>query len=219
MTNCFGIKSYADGGHYVGEWKDGNSEGQGTYTDADGTKYVGEWKNGNYNGQGTLTYADGDKYFGKWMGGQKHGQGVFTYHNGMVKEGIWAKGKFLYAEKPSVTSAITSKKPLIKPVPKVVSSGLPTCSGSSRYWSNCVGNRTYSTGNIYVGEFRTGKLHGQGTMIYTDGEKYVGEYRNDQRHGLGTITYTDGTEKGGIWDNGWLKTANKTSPTVIAAKP
>ena len=34
----------------------------GTYTYADGRKYVGEFKEGKYNGQGTLTNANGNKY-------------------------------------------------------------------------------------------------------------------------------------------------------------
>ena len=31
---------------YVGEWKDGNYHGQGTFTSPVGDKYVGEFKNG-----------------------------------------------------------------------------------------------------------------------------------------------------------------------------
>tara|TARA_E500000178_G_scaffold345441_1_gene395300 strand:- start:8977 stop:9177 length:201 start_codon:yes stop_codon:yes gene_type:complete len=30
----------------------------GTYTFADGSKYVGEFKDGNFHGQGTFTYAN-----------------------------------------------------------------------------------------------------------------------------------------------------------------
>mmetsp|Transcript_18526 Transcript_18526/g.35687 ORF Transcript_18526/g.35687 Transcript_18526/m.35687 type:complete len:202 (-) Transcript_18526:282-887(-) len=35
---------YSDGDKYIGEWKDGQKSGHGTYTWADGRKYVGEWK-------------------------------------------------------------------------------------------------------------------------------------------------------------------------------
>ena len=31
----------------------------------DGKKYVGSWKNGKMNGQGTLTSPDGSKYIGE----------------------------------------------------------------------------------------------------------------------------------------------------------
>ena len=37
--------------------------GKGTYTLANGSKYVGEWKDGKQNGQGTFTWAkSGNKY-------------------------------------------------------------------------------------------------------------------------------------------------------------
>ena len=42
---------------YVGEWKDGKMNGNGTYTHAKGDKYVGEWKDGKMNGNGTYTHA------------------------------------------------------------------------------------------------------------------------------------------------------------------
>ena len=41
---------------YVGEFKDGKRNGQGTFISADGkNKYVGEWKNDKIYGQGTWT--------------------------------------------------------------------------------------------------------------------------------------------------------------------
>ena len=39
-----GMLKFADGGSYVGEFKDGKYNGQGTYTFANGSKYVGEYK-------------------------------------------------------------------------------------------------------------------------------------------------------------------------------
>jgi hypothetical protein len=57
-TACFGTERIA--GHtYIGEFKGGKPNGQGTYTYANGSKYVGEYKDGKRNGQGTYTYADG----------------------------------------------------------------------------------------------------------------------------------------------------------------
>ena len=52
--------------------KKGNTTGQGTLTFMlDGIKYVGEWKDGEYNGQGTLTYADGEQWKGEWQEDQR----------------------------------------------------------------------------------------------------------------------------------------------------
>ncbi|CAM8623317.1 Caspase domain containing protein [Oxalobacteraceae bacterium] len=77
MTNGQGTYTYANGGRYVGEFKDFMKHGQGTFTTADGSKYVGEYKNGKPHGQGTATFADG----------------------GPAMEGIWSDGKFVRAEK------------------------------------------------------------------------------------------------------------------------
>jgi len=37
-----------NGSKYVGEFKDGEYHGQGTYTEADGSKVTGEFKDGNF---------------------------------------------------------------------------------------------------------------------------------------------------------------------------
>ena len=51
---------YADGSQYVGEWKDGKRNGQGTQINANGNKYIGEFNNNDANGQGTYIDTNGD---------------------------------------------------------------------------------------------------------------------------------------------------------------
>ena len=87
--------TYADGGKYVGELKDDNRNGQGTFTYADGGKYVGEWKDGNLDGQGTLTSASGSKYVGELKDGKRNGQGTYTSKDRTIREGIWEDDEFL----------------------------------------------------------------------------------------------------------------------------
>ena len=48
----------------------------------DGRTYEGEWKNGNPNGQGTFTYPKLGKYVGEHKDGFPHGKGTFTWSNG-----------------------------------------------------------------------------------------------------------------------------------------
>jgi len=55
---------------YVGEYKDGKRNGQGTITWSDGKNYVGEFKDGKFNGHGKLTWSDGKKYVGEWKNGR-----------------------------------------------------------------------------------------------------------------------------------------------------
>ena len=42
----------------------------GTFTSADGGKYVGSFRNDNIDGEGTYTSADGVKYTGKFENGE-----------------------------------------------------------------------------------------------------------------------------------------------------
>ena len=103
---------------------------------------------------------------------------------------------------------------------------LPNCKGSysSVTWTNCFGTETNTSGEKYDGEFRDGKLtgegtytwangnkyvgelnasklNGQGTYTWANGEKYVGEFREDERSGLGTFSWPNGQISKGIWEN------------------
>ena len=97
-------KKYTDGRlyQYVGAWKDGARNGQGTFTWADGRKYVGAWKDGQRNGQGTFTWANGkfagDSYVGEWKNNIINGQGTYTWSNGDKYVGEWKYAEILDKE-------------------------------------------------------------------------------------------------------------------------
>jgi hypothetical protein len=92
-SNCFG--TVESGGHkYVGEFKDGKPNRQGTVTYSDGRKYVGEYKYGKKNGQGAVTYPAGSKYVGEFKNDKISGQGASTYANGNKYVGEWRDDKF-----------------------------------------------------------------------------------------------------------------------------
>ena len=70
--------------------------------------------------------------------------------------------------------------------------------------SNGQGTFSYHNGDIYVGEHKDGKKHGQGTYVfngpknmftrsyvYTPGDKYVGEFKNDKKDGYGTYVWIE----------------------------
>jgi len=91
-----GSLTHPDGRKYVGEWKDGRKNGQGTETETwsvDGDKYEGEFKDGKRHGQGTYTSSYVGKYEGEYKEGEFHGQGKRTYLNGEKYEGEWKNGK------------------------------------------------------------------------------------------------------------------------------
>jgi hypothetical protein len=83
-----------DGSVYVGEVRDGQGHGQGTYTWSKGDVHVGEYRNGQKNGQGTLTFADGDVYIGEFRDDQFNGQGTYTYTYANETEGGVYVGEF-----------------------------------------------------------------------------------------------------------------------------
>ena len=69
---------------YVGEYKDGKRNGQGTITWSDGKNYVGEFKDGKFNGHGKLTWSDGKKYVGEYKDGKKWNGTVYD-KNGNIQ--------------------------------------------------------------------------------------------------------------------------------------
>ena len=53
----------------------------------------------------------------------------------------------------------------------------------------------------YVGEFKDGRFHGQGTWTGSAGEKYVGEWQDGTAHGRGTLTWPSGLKYVGEFED------------------
>ena len=134
---CFGVYEYSNGAKYVGQFKDGLRNGQGTLTHASGAKYVGQFKDGSFNGQGTYTFANGDKYVGQFKDNKYDGFGTFTFANGdkyvgqykddkydgfgtfynangsIFQQGLWSNNNFVQAQTPpTVTPPVIPKPPV-----------------------------------------------------------------------------------------------------------
>jgi hypothetical protein len=113
-----------------------------------------------------------------------------------------------------------------------VQSSLPECKGndkniskySKRYfkktrkWTNChgtfIGNKD---GVKYVGEWKDGVQHGQGTITWASGKfagvKYVGGWKDGEEHGQGTWTHPSGEKYVGEWKDG---TSHGQGTTTLA---
>ena len=88
-------------------------------------------------------------------------------------------------------------------------SKLPLCQGDQRIrWNDCFGadalphDQANTRDYEYVGEFKNGNWHGQGTVSFPEGAKYIGEFDDGVFSGIGTITYSNGNEYAGDWNNG-----------------
>jgi MORN repeat len=89
-NNCYGERKNEFGDNYIGNWKDNEYYGQGTYIFSGGGKYVGKWKDGKYHGQGILTFYDGGKYVGAFKNDGFNGYGTYYNSDGTIfQQGIW----------------------------------------------------------------------------------------------------------------------------------
>jgi hypothetical protein len=177
-------------------------------------KYVGEFKDGRLNGQGTETLLNGDKYDGEFRDGKRNGRGTYTFANGsVISQGIWADGNFV-----GLSPNQQSNLPACQGSDAVMWTnncfGTYTYANGNKYvgefkdgkrngqGTNFLLADNQWKGDKYVGGFKDGKFHGQGTYFHLaenehKGNKYVGEYRDDKRTGQGTYFHlADNPRKG-----------------------
>ena len=70
-----GIQVNKYGDIIEGYWKDGKLHGRGGYIWDDGC-YIGEYKEGKWDGEGTRYWAEGDRYEGGFKDDKRYGQGT-----------------------------------------------------------------------------------------------------------------------------------------------
>ena len=88
----YGTFVWTNGDKYYGEWQNGKSHGNGTKVWKNGRKYLGKFKDDKLHGEGTLFYPDGKKYEGEFVNGKRHGKGTFTYSDGSAYIGNFSSG-------------------------------------------------------------------------------------------------------------------------------
>ena len=79
-------------GKYVGQINPntGNLEGKGVYMWNNGTKYIGNWKDGNMNGEGILIDSNNNLVFqGNYYRNKRYGKGLFV-----IKDNEYYEGEF-----------------------------------------------------------------------------------------------------------------------------
>ena len=218
-TNCFGTQMWENGDKYVGEFKNGKQDGQGTltfssgstyvgefkvgkrhgqavYTHFNGTKYVGEYRDDKQNGKGTATYSDGSTYVGGFKNSKRNGKGTWTYANGNkylgeAKNGLkHGQGTFIWSNRAKYIGEWKDD------------------------YQNGQGTFTWPDGSKYVGEWRGGPRHGRGIMNWPDGSKYVGDYREDKMAGQGILTLSNGQVQEGVFKNNIFQYAQKTPYSI-----
>ena len=190
-----------EGEKYEGEFKDGYRHGQGTYTWSDGDKYVGEFKDDKPNGQGTYTWSDGRKYEGEFEDGIKHGQGTYTLPNGSKFVGQWRENKSLNGKEYDKKGNIIGKYVngvKIIEEPVVVVEKKPMVVVEKK---PMVVVEKRKTGVLFRRwESRQWRWFRNGNK--KKDRKYVGDIRNGGPNGQGTLIFPDGDKYVGKFKDG-----------------
>eukprot|EP01050_Picozoa_sp_SAG11_P008723 SAG11_NODE_782_length_7192_cov_4.178063_3_plen_169_part_00 len=64
------------------------------------------------------------------------------------------------------------------------------------------GKYCYRNGDVYNGQWRKGKRHGNGTLWLHSGERYEGTFKADRYDGVGCFFFTNGSVCKGSWKAG-----------------
>ncbi len=109
---CFGSLKSSSGSHYTGQWMFGKPAGLGIAYSDNGI-YVGQWRDNQRDGQGTFIFSNGVRYVGGYRDNKRAGEGVEYARDGTVKSsGIWEDGKLV-----SLITLDTSRHPFNAPLP------------------------------------------------------------------------------------------------------
>lgn len=171
----WGIYKWSNGNVYVGDFKGGFLDGEGTMYSAENHQYikgirkegqliktleVGQYTDDDLKDKdGTITYPNGDVYVGRMRYGIPYSYGTYTWANGDKYVGDWNEGK-----------------------------------------RHGKGNFTWANGEKYSGTFQQNDMTGKGVKMWPNGERYEGEFLGGMRDGKGTMYYKNHKYKIGIWE-------------------
>ncbi len=199
--------TYENDDKYVGEWKDGMENGQGTLKYADGIVYIGGFENNEQSGHGTLTFTSGAIYEGEFRQGKFNGQGTFKYNDGGVYIGNFEKGMrsghgILTFPDGAIYEGEFKERELSGQGTLKYADGRVYIGGFEHNEPSGHGTLTFPNGAIYKGEFKDGKYSGQGTLKHADDSVYIGGFENGERSGQGTLAFPNGASYKGEFKDG-----------------
>ncbi|GMF11994.1 unnamed protein product [Phytophthora lilii] len=195
--------TYVNGNEYDGNWRDDLRCGQGIMRYAASEDvYAGVWEADQRHGFGIYEYhvpeaqhhstsRQPKKYEGMWVHDQKHGAGTLTFSDGTQLVGSWANDIFDTREKGCLQGYDDGQNGVCRYEGEVCD-GVPHGQGESNH---------EASGEVYEGNWVSGRRSGHGVATLRDGSVYRGEWRNGRRNGFGIF---DDARTRARYDGKWV---------------
>ncbi|KAK7194410.1 MORN repeat/FYVE zinc finger containing protein [Novymonas esmeraldas] len=164
-----GLMRYFNGDVYEGEWRDNCRHGRGTLRRPDGEVYDGDWAVDQRHGHGKILFHNGSLFKGCMEHDQRSGEGIMRFANGdeyfghFVKDCIDGHGTMRYRNGDVYEGAWRDH----------------LRHGRGRYTLK-------RTGATMHGEFLSGLIHGEGTVVVPGVSTFVGAFVRGERT-IGTM--------------------------------
>ena len=183
---------------YIGEFRNGERNGQGVLYLQGGRVYSGNWVNGSLT-EGLWEDSTGEKYFGEFKGVFLSGNGTFTRKNGEYYIGAFKDNKpngfGVYHYKKDYKYIGEFKNGLRE------GTGIFFTGVSESYQGEFKNNLphgygiyNYPDGTIYIGYRENGIPNGEGKLMLPDGKSFTGRFENGKTNGMVKISEIDGNE-------------------------
>lgn len=230
------------------------NDGYGRYVCENGDVYEGDFVSGNRAGHGAYFWKNDFSHFGgEWQDNKRHGYGVYTAGDANSLGIYWNEGEYnsyQYVENDITQSDFIDATNInellnfsnsvdlaerlsdadflnqLNKAKKLGKEEFHECVYGDCY--NGVGMYLSIDKFVYMGHFKNGAIHGQGslywlgeglghayvgeryygtqdgigTYFYPSGAKYFGEWQGGNRHGSGAMFHSDGNVSAGEWING-----------------
>lgn len=187
-----GILTELTGNIYQGFFEEGHFQGFGVLKFANKNVFKGHFEKGIRHGKGTLFFFNGDVFEGDFINNIQTGFGIYKGANqdiytGNFKDGLFCgSGKVEFANGDFYEGEFLKHDDFIKDLPEILTFKVlldKTFNGKGRFqWKNT---------DEYIGDFKNGKMEGQGILKKTNGKSFEGIFENDKFQ-IGTLKWKNG---------------------------
>ncbi|KAG5476719.1 hypothetical protein CUR178_03892 [Leishmania enriettii] len=191
-----GLMRYYNGDVYEGQWRDNCRHGRGKLRKMDGEEYDGDWAFDQRHGNGKIMYPNGSLFKGSMEYDQRNGEGVMRFANGdeffgtFRRDRIEGHGTMRYRNGDVYEGAWRDQ----------------LRHGQGKYTLK-------RTGATMHGEFQSGLIHGEGTVIVPGVSTFVGIFVRGERT-IGTMHWHQQPSQAEL---GSVDTAAAAAATVPAS--